>query len=468
MQKSSPDGVQGLTTFARDIAIALAIGAVVALLVALVIRGGADEFEATNRMTLTTEVNWPFYDSVREAQAVAVDEAMIDRVNDRFDDEVRSVEVQIPRNQAFIDVQAVASSAASAAGAANDVAERLIDANVAKVREDTQTELDAARAALASVTPSSTAEDDSRADALVRNIVDLELALAQIEPEIEALRPAQVPDGPRGGAWRDGLLAGLIAGFASLLLVRSISGVGASVGQRRRSTEVSLPPPRSEPNGAAETAPAAPVTRTDDGLERARRKAEDSRRAAAANRPTPSPTAREREVGSGPGSRQPQQARSKPNQSKRSSSASRSTAPTGDPRSGGPRKATSTGPEKKRSPTAKSSTGKKSAAKASTGKTSTGKTSAGKTSTGKASAGKTSAGKTSAGKTSTGKTSTGKASTAKSSTDKRSTGTRASRSGSTTKSGSTAKKGATKPRRPSDEADPDEPSLLDKSRQRRR
>ncbi|NNE73044.1 MAG: hypothetical protein HKN26_05220 [Acidimicrobiales bacterium] len=207
----------------------LAAAVVVALLAGaaawFVASGGDDEYEASARMALTDEVRWPFYDTVRNAQRLALRDGQIEAlVENELGASVDSIEVAIPKSQAFFDIDVVAADADTAASAANRVAQILIDRDFASVTEPIEAEIAAAEAALLEVGEGDDRETATERGTILSNLRNRKLDLEGALGNIELVDPATAPDAPATSAGRDALIIGLAVGFVALVGQRLASG----------------------------------------------------------------------------------------------------------------------------------------------------------------------------------------------------------------------------------------------------
>ncbi|MGI9601943.1 MAG: hypothetical protein ACR2QE_08660 [Acidimicrobiales bacterium] len=203
--------------------IALVIGLAVAGVTYLLVADAEEEYEARARGALTEEVQWPFFDAVRETQAIRLEDPQVQAAIDEAAGEPVSVSVELPRSQVFIDVTVVASTATAAAVGADTALDVIVVADTEEIIAAAREELDLATASLAAVGTPETDAERSEADRLVRLITDYELDLASVEARIRVLQPAEVPTDPTRDPARLAAIAGLIAAFLGFVLLRWLS-----------------------------------------------------------------------------------------------------------------------------------------------------------------------------------------------------------------------------------------------------
>jgi hypothetical protein len=164
-----------LRSFAVVLPIALAVAAAVYAL-------GGDEADssATSRVSLTREVEWPFYDAARERglstlRSEEFEAALAARLGRPVD-----LALESPEDQTFILITATADTEAAAVEAANSAADLLVETDQARLAQSAQSDLDQATGLM------STVADRVERRRAERNQVDEDLEAAR-----EALTEAQ-------------------------------------------------------------------------------------------------------------------------------------------------------------------------------------------------------------------------------------------------------------------------------------
>lgn len=197
------------------------VGVLVALVTYVLVSPGSDEYEARARGALTTEVQWPFFDAVREEQRLRLEDPAVQAdIEEAVGVELIALSTDLPRSQVFIDVTARTGDAGSAAAAANAAVAELVRADTEQLEAGTQAELDAAQARLDAIGEPVTDAERSEADRLVRLITDYELALVDIEPRLQVLEEAGAPTEPVRDPLAWAAIAGMVGFFVALVAVR--------------------------------------------------------------------------------------------------------------------------------------------------------------------------------------------------------------------------------------------------------
>ena len=133
---------------------------------------------AKTRIVLTNRVVWPYYDAIRDKQVETVAaQSTFDAVAKRIADvgTLDKLTTSVPTGQAFVDIEATASSSNAAVAAANAAADYLVELNRAEVLGQIQAKHDQAVQDLA---------------AIDKNIDDMTAQLTALEPRIAALSVA--------------------------------------------------------------------------------------------------------------------------------------------------------------------------------------------------------------------------------------------------------------------------------------
>lgn len=204
-----------------QLAIAALIGLVVALVSYSVVAPGSDEYEARARGALTTEVQWPFFDAVREELRLHLEDPAVQAdIEESVGAELIALSTDLPRNQVFIDVTARTDDADSAAAAANAAVAELVQTDTEQLEAGTQAELEVARTRLDAIGEPVTDAQRSEADRLVRLVTDLELALVDVEPRVRVLEEAAAPSEPVGDPLAWAAIAGMAGFFVALVALR--------------------------------------------------------------------------------------------------------------------------------------------------------------------------------------------------------------------------------------------------------
>ncbi len=229
----------------------------VAALVGLVVGGvtfvasDAPDPAAEARLTLTTEVYWPYYDAVRQElqQAVESPEAQADMAAAaaeadtaaaaaeadtaaaaaEADTALRSTEVRMPGNQSFLDVRVVASTEEGALAALRSGVEHVLAADLEAVNREPLRRLaalDAEVAVLAEELEATPRDDPDRGT--------IELRTYQLLADADELRAATASPAPRvavldapaladtdGIPARNAAIAGALGFLITLTLLRA-------------------------------------------------------------------------------------------------------------------------------------------------------------------------------------------------------------------------------------------------------
>lgn len=222
----------------------------VAALVGLVVGGvtfvasDAPDPAAEARLTLTTEVYWPYYDAVRQElqQAVESPEAQADMAaaaaeadtaaaaaEAEADTALRSTEVRMPGNQSFLDVRVVASTEEGALAALRSGVEHVLAADLEAVNREPLRRLaalDAEVAVLAEELEATPRDDPDRGT--------IELRTYQLLADADELRAATASPAPRvavldapaladtdGIPARNAAIAGALGFLITLTLLRA-------------------------------------------------------------------------------------------------------------------------------------------------------------------------------------------------------------------------------------------------------
>jgi hypothetical protein len=258
--------VRKLAVPIRPYALRIAVASLLAgLLVGLWLSRAEARPQARARIGLTTAVQWPFYDVVRERLATAVEaKELAQQVSVVTGNDDVSFAAAVPPEQAFVDITATAPTSAQAAASANAAADLLVaeslkrraEANVKalepfdarltelsrniKAIDTTITELIGREATLAAAersTPATAKSAQERADvqtqletarnargvataekAEVQSRVDrLQLDSRAAAAEVEVLRRAAPASGGRRLAIPGGIVAGLLCLVLSAL-----------------------------------------------------------------------------------------------------------------------------------------------------------------------------------------------------------------------------------------------------------
>ena len=109
---------------------------------------------AKTRIVLTNRVVWPYYDAIRDKQVETVAaQSTFDAVAKRIADvgTLDKLTTSVPTGQAFVDIEATASSSNAAVAAANAAADYLVELNRAEVLGQIQTKHDQAVQDLAAI-----------------------------------------------------------------------------------------------------------------------------------------------------------------------------------------------------------------------------------------------------------------------------------------------------------------------------
>ena len=137
---------------------------------------------ARTRVGLTQEIEWPFYDAARDRQVTVLARpeahlAVAEKAS--VPPEALELQVEIPVNQAFVEIIATAPTADMATAGANAAAGHLVETDNARVRGARQADLETARAQLKGFD-----------DAIVGYEAQLAAVIAEEARLTAALRPA--------------------------------------------------------------------------------------------------------------------------------------------------------------------------------------------------------------------------------------------------------------------------------------
>lgn len=211
------------------------VAALVGLVVAGVVFVVSDEPDpaAETRLTLTTEVYWPYYDAVRQElqQIVESPEAQATMAAAAGDPALRGTEVRLPGNQSFLDVRVAASTEEGALAALQAGVDHVLEADLEAVnREPLQrlAAIDAEVSTLADELEATPRDDPDRGT--------LELRTYQLLAEADELRAATASPAPRvtvlaapalddtaGVPARNAAIAGVLGFLAALTLLRAFA-----------------------------------------------------------------------------------------------------------------------------------------------------------------------------------------------------------------------------------------------------
>ena len=135
----------------------------------------ASSVSAKARIVLTSRVVWPYYDAIRDKQVETIAEpSTFAEVAKRIADvgTLKNLASSVPTGQAFVDIEATASSSAAAIAAANAAADYIVELNRKDVLGQLQAKHDQAVQDLA---------------AIDKNVDDMTAQLTALEPRIAAL-----------------------------------------------------------------------------------------------------------------------------------------------------------------------------------------------------------------------------------------------------------------------------------------
>lgn len=171
-------------TLLRYAPVILAITALAGVGTAVLAKTTETSGTAKTRVALTSRVVWPFYDAARDKQVEIVAlPSTFDEVASRIADvgTLEKLSTTVPTGQAFVDVEATASSTSAAVAAANALADYLVELSGAEVRGRFEAERDEATKTLASIDT---------------EIANLTAEVAQIDTQIAALQIAIAVQNP--------------------------------------------------------------------------------------------------------------------------------------------------------------------------------------------------------------------------------------------------------------------------------
>lgn len=162
-------------TLLRYVPFIVGITLVTAMGMGLLAKATSSSVTAKSRIVLTNRVVWPYYDATRDKQVEIIGQQVtFDEVAKQIADvgTLKKLATTVPTGQAFVDIEATASSSDAAVAAANAAADYLVQQNRAEVLGEIQAKHDQAVSDLAAVD---------------KNIADMTAQLTAIEPKIAAL-----------------------------------------------------------------------------------------------------------------------------------------------------------------------------------------------------------------------------------------------------------------------------------------
>jgi hypothetical protein len=186
---------------------------------------------AEARLTLTTEVYWPYYDAVRQELRAVVEsaETQAGMREAAAGAAVRGTEVRLPGNQSFLDVRVAATTEEGALAALQTGVDRVLAADLEAVNHEPRQRLaalDAEVSALGEELDATPREDPDRGTLelryyqLLAEADEIRAAVASPAPRVAVLAAPAVDD-TSGVPARNAAIAGVLGFLLALTLLRA-------------------------------------------------------------------------------------------------------------------------------------------------------------------------------------------------------------------------------------------------------